>query len=529
MSPTHRRKSVSAALCISALALAAQPVMNARGPATQFRFVEIGAQRGIAPFVPAQGMVNGIAAADYDDDGDIDLFVATDEGVPHHLYRNRGDGHFEDVALTSGIDTLQQGRGALLIDLDGNLDGNNLLDLIIVGDCFNTSDPKCANRDTILVYRQTQPGVFVEVTAQSGFGEDRVSDSASHRGGIASGDLNGDGWPDLVLGLWGGEARVLLNQQDGTLSEHSLQSNLGGVLSWHWQPLIHDFDGDNDQDLFWAIDFAPNKLWLNDGSATFTDGAQQAGLDLAWNDMGAALGDFDNDGDFDIGVTEVEDLALDRHGVLFRNDSQDGTLAFNEIGRQAGVGGIWWGWGTTFGDLDLDGLLDLVVTNGMVSAPPYDQDPSKCFLNLGPGQELWFDDVSREVGFDDTFIASGLVAFDMDRDGDLDLAQATSDGGLRLLENRRFGLAARRHWITIQPQMDGPNARAIGAVVSVRVGDVTRTRAITAGTSMLCQEPAEAHFGLGDAPIIDEIRVRWPDGSESVYKDVAADRVVVVR
>lgn len=504
---------------------AAQPVAHTQGPAVSFRFVEVGAQRGIQPFAPAPGMANGIAAADYDNDGDIDLFVATAEGTPHHLYRNRGNGFFDDVALASGIDTLQQARAGLWIDLDADL----LLDLVLFGDCFNSSDPDCANRDTILVYRQVQPGIFVEATAEVGFGEDRVTNSTSHRGGVAAGDLNGDGWLDLVIGIWGGEARVMLSQRDGTLKEHSSQSKIGGFLNWHWQPLIHDFDGDGDQDVFWAIDFGPNNLWINKGNATFSDIAPMAGIDLAWNDMGAALGDFDNDGDMDIGVTEIEDVGLDRRGVLFRNESVDGVLAFDEIGRPAGVGGIGWGWGTTFCDLDLDGLLDLVVTNGMVNAPPYDTDPSKCFLNVGPGKELRFADVSSEVGFNDTFIASGLVAFDMDRDGDLDLVQATSNGGLRLLENRRVGHGARGHWITIRPRMDGPNARAIGAVVSVRVGDVTRTRVISAGTSILCQEPAEAHFGIGPALVVDEIRVRWPDRSESVYRNVAADRVVEVR
>lgn len=507
---------------MACLVAAAQPVSNS--PRAGFRFVEVGAERGIGKFVAAPGMVNGIAAADYDDDGDIDLFVATGEGTPHHLYRNRGDGHFEDVAIASGIGTLQRARGGLWVDL--NHDG--LLDLVVVGDCFASDVPDCIDRDTIIAYRQVEPGVFREATAKSGFGEDRLVNSTSHRGGIAAGDLNGDGLLDLVIGIWGGEARVLCGRANGPLAERSVESGIGGILSWHWQPLIHDFDGDGDQDVFWAIDFAPNNLWLNKGDATFVDGAAAAGVDLAWNDMGAALGDYDNDGDLDIGVTEVEDFDLDRHGVLFRNDSAGGVLAFREVGRQAGVGNIWWGWGTTFADLDLDGLSDLIVVNGMPDSPPYDEDPSKCFRNLGPGKELRFEDVSAEVGFNDRYIASGVVAFDMDGDGDPDVAEATLNGGVRLHENRRFGEIARRHWINIRPRMDGPNRRAIGAVVHVRSGDLLQTRLISAGTSMLCQEPAEALFGLGGAGVVDEIRVRWPDGRESVYEDVLADRVVEI-
>jgi len=304
---------------------------------------------------------------------------------------------------------------------------------------------------------------------------------------------------------------------------------LGANLSWHWQSLIHDFDDDGDQDLFWAIDFTHNRLWINQGRAVLVDRAPQAGLDLAWNDMGAALGDIDNYGDMDIAVTEIEDDNLDRHGVLFRNDSTEGTLAFTEIGQEAGVANIGWGWGVTFADFDLDGRLDLAVTNGMVNSPPYDKDQSRLFWNRGPGAQPMFQNVSDAVGFNDTFIASGLVAFDMDRDGDLDLVQATRTGGLRLLENRRFSQSATRHWITIQPRMDAPNHLAIGAVVSVSAGGITQTRVVTAGTSILSQEPAEAHFGLGRFGTVDEIRVRWPDGTESVYKGVAGDRVVEVR
>jgi enediyne biosynthesis protein E4 len=242
--------------------------------------------------------------------------------------------------------------------------------------------------------------------------------------------------------------------------------------------------------------------------------------------MGLALGDYDNDGDFDVYVTNI--FALDNpedqgYNVLFRNDTISGEPMFSDVSFASGVERGYWGWGATFLDGDNDGWLDIAATNGRV-----DPDPSVFFLNPGSdGGE--FENVSESVGFDDTFYGSTLISLDFDRDGDVDLVQSTQDGPLRLLENRSVGDGgAIGHFLVIRPRMSGANRRAIGATVSVEVDGLVMTRQILAGTSYLGQEPAEAHFGLGDGEWVDRVRVRWLGGGETTLEGVSADRVITI-
>ncbi len=500
----------------------AQPTAGLGMGSPGYVFVEVAEDRGISGHVPAAGMAHGLAAADYDNDGDIDLLLPTEEGHPPLLFRNRGDGFFDEVGVDSGLTWDGRTRGALMADLNGD----DLLDVILMGDCFAIGDPTCPGREKVRVYVQQPDHSFVDVTKVCGIAPDDIVNEDHHRGTINAGDVNGDGWLDLFTALWSGGGRLLLNNGRGGFVDVTKDAGFAVGESHFWQSVLYDADADGDLDIFSAIDFAPNVLWLNDGSGIFRPADESAGVGIAFNDMGVSLGDFDNDQDFDIAITEIYTEQLKKHGVLLRRDGPPETPVFVEIGEQAGVMRHGWGWGVTFCDFDLDGWQDLLVTGGF-NVTPYDTDPTRLYHNLGPGQELWFEDIAPAVGMDDREIAGGIVAFDMDRDGDLDVAQVTYTGGVRLLEHRRLRLD--RHWITIQPRSDGPNRRAIGAVVQVRTGDLTQTRLITAGTSLLSQEPAEAHFGLGASRVIDEVRVLFPDGSERVLRDVAADQVLVVR
>ena len=495
--------------------LAAAPLTGA-----PLRFVDVGPDRGIQSYSMAPGMTGGVAAADFDDDGDIDLFVPNREGAPDQLYRNLGHGQFEEIAAEVGLASLQRSRVALWLDFDGD----HLLDLFVAGDCF-LATPDCPDVSTLKLYRQTGDGCFADVTLEAGLTDDLIVHSGQHRGGVCAGDVNNDGYLDLVTGVWGGEARLWLNNGDGTFTDFSAASGLGGVNEGHWQPVMHDFDGDGALDIFAAIDFTANHLWINQNDATFVDAAPAAGVDSDWNEMGVVVADYDNDGDLDVYITEIADN--ERHNLLYRNDSQDGSLQFTDVAVAAGVDDTGFGWGTTFLDADNDGLLDLAVTNGYFNSPAID-DQSKFFLNAG-GDPTTFTDVSSEVGFDDTLWGSSLIALDFDRDGDLDLVQTCAQGGpLRLLENQRSIEAAANNFLVIQPRMAGPNHRAIGAVVRVNAGGLTMTRLISAGTSLMGQEPAEAVFGLGTASAADTVTIKWPNGSETELHDVAANQVLTV-
>jgi hypothetical protein len=299
------------------------------------------------------------------------------------------------------------------------------------------------------------------------------------------------------------------------------------VLERH-QPMMYDFNQDGWIDIFAAVDFSPNELWINQKNNTFVDLARAAGVDHSMNEMGVTLGDYDNDGDLDMFVTNIY---LDgKHNLLYRNDSVPDTMRFVDVSQAMGVADSRWGWGTTFMDVDNDGDVDLAATNGYFNTP-WSTDTSKFFWNQEVGT-LPFIEVGVAVGFDDDDWGSALAAADFDMDGDLDLLQACTGSLLttarvRLYDNQPGLLADQNNWLIVRPRIDGANRFAIGAVVRASGGGLEMMRLISAGTSYLSQEPAEAFFGAGPATALD-VRIEWPDGAVSVVNGVAVNQVVTI-
>lgn len=492
----------------------------------QVNFVEIGAQRGIAPYQMAAGQGGGVAAADFDNDGDIDFFVPTADGTPHQLYRNLGNGVFQEIAAARGLALTERGRGALWFDYDGD----NRLDLLVTRDCFETS----CNGSMLRLYRQSPNGSFIDVTSPAGLSETGLT-TIMHRGGAAAADLNGDGWLDLVTAVWQGPLRLWLNQGNGRFSDVTAASGISTGFRGHWQPVIVDLDGDGRLDIYVSVDFSQNRLWRGTGASggvpRFTDVAASANCDNAMNDMGVALGDYDEDGDPDLYVTNIFTNLF--YNILLRNDSTSGKAGFAERSMPAGVRNGGWGWGTTFFDVNNDTFLDLVETNGWEQAQWL--QPPRLYVNNSQSPPK-FIDFASSAGFTQDAWGSSIVAFDADRDGALDLLHTVSGGNLELFQSQLSAGTGNRHYLVIRPrQTTAPasrNARAIGARVRVeftdQTGSRTLTRWITAGISFLGQEPAEAHFGLGGATSAIKVTVFWPNGSETAFCNVPTDDVLTL-
>ena len=508
-------------LCACAFFLASAPA------GAQVAFVENAAGFGIGGFRSSMGMGNGVAAADFEDDGDIDVFVPNAAGAPDQFYRNLGHGRLEEVARRFGLASVQNSRVALWFDYNGD----NRLDLLVGADCF-MSPGDCDKLQTLTLYAQTPRGFLVDVSTDAGLTNVLPLTEKQHLGGLAAGDLDRDGDLDFLVVEWAeartlDDSRLFRNNGDGTFSDVTRGSGIDGTKDARWQPLMFDLTGDGYPDIFSAVDFGPNRLWTHQGDLWFVDSAPASGTDSAFNEMGAVLGDPDNDRDLDIYVTNVTKAAgftpPFRHNVLFLNRTEARELYFDEVAVSAGVAETSWAWGATFLDADRDGWLDLAVTNGFTS-PPHDRDRSAFFVN-DRTIPLHFTERSDESGFNDTYWGSSLIAIDLDRDGDQDLVQTTVGGPLRVMENTTVNA---NHWLVVRPRSGGLNRRAIGATVRATAGGITMTRPITAGMSFMGQEPSEAFFGLGTAMIVDTVTVEWPDGSVTTMNNIAADQAITV-
>lgn len=525
---THGIRSKTTSLLTTNLLALALVVVCTPALQAQLMFNEVGESRGMLAYETQWGVGAGGAAADFDNDGDIDLFVPTAEDMPHQLYRNLGDGTFEEIAVAAGVGATTPARMALWFDYDG--DGR--LDLLTGSDCwsYSTTDlPDCVAGNTYTLYRQVADAQFQDVTEAAGMVDDLINESQEHRGGMAAGDLNNDGYIDVVAGLWRSDTQIWRNNGDGTFTDIRVESGVGGEeTGHHWQPVLNDFNEDGWLDIFYAIEFIGNELWINQGDETFVNVAVAAGADNAMNDMGVGMGDFDNDGDVDTYVTNV--AAADFHNVLMRNESVGDTMMFDEVAEEYTVNDGHFGWGATFFDADNDGDMDLAATNGFTDQT----DPSVFWRN--DGGPTVFTEVAAQIGFNDTYWGSALMAADFDRDGLMDMFQVCNGSGapnepkLRILENQSTGTTLDNNFLVIKPRMNGPNQRAIGARVVAEVGGVTMTRVITAGISFGGQEPAEAHFGLGSATQADKVTIYWPSGQNVVSSlaDVSAGQVKTV-
>lgn len=479
---------------------------------------------------PSREFGVGPAAADYDNDGDVDLFFPQAFEYPDELYRNNGDGTFSEIGALAGVSSLKESRCALWFDFDND----GLLDLFVARDpdAPPGQDPIDADATTAgnYLYRNLGDGTFEDVTSLSGDLAANPNPDGFFRltlGGVAATDFNDDGFLDVYLTCWACANALYRNNGDGTFSEIA---GLAGVVASNssWAPMFADIDRDGDQDLLLNVDFGPNQLYLNQGNETFVNTASTTGFNSDFNEMGMAMADVDRDGDLDVFSTNIEKpfpnaATLSDYSVLFRNDWDGNSLVFTEIGDSAGVRRTGWGWGCTWIDGTNNTWVDLAVTNGWRN-PLYDMDQSCYFVNSGAGT---FAEMGTSVGFNQTKLGRGLIALDFDLDGGIDLCETNLNDDAILFRNDTPNLG---HWIEINLIGSGPgNQFAVGAEVSVTASGVTQRRLVSAGTSFLSQEPYRQHFGLGSSPTATSISIRWPGGTTETIEDVRGDRVATIR
>ncbi|MFN8603518.1 MAG: CRTAC1 family protein [Candidatus Binatia bacterium] len=474
-------------------------------------------------------VAGGVAAADYDRDGYPDLFVVRGDLGPAHLFRNRGDGTFTDVAEQAGVAV---GPGRYSSATFGDVDGDGWRDLIVVG--FDGTQP--------VLLRNRGDGTFEDITAGSGLLLPQL-----HSFSASFGDYDRDGDLDLFVSRWSSRflnshasgGQLWRNDGSGGFTDVSLAAGIPILatrmydvpeLDLSFTGNFVDIDSDGWLDLLVTVDFMGSRVLRNRGDGTFEDVTDTAVVNDE-NGMGSAIGDYDNDGDLDWFVTSIWDpngIVEGNWGItgnrLYRND---GAGNFSDATDDAGVRVGWWGWGATFADLNNDTHLDLVHVNGWgplddEQSFEFHDDPARCFLSNGDGT---FSEGAEMLGIADRGQGRGVVAFDYDRDGDLDLFFSNNNGSPRLFRNDGGNESGH---LDVKLNAAGRNRSGIGARIRATTGGVTQMRELRAGTNFESQNPAEAHFGLGDAGSVEELRVSWPDGSETSLADVRAGRAVVV-
>jgi len=481
-------------------------------------FRDVAAEAGVGAVNRAgEGVSMGAVWGDYDNDGLEDLLVYK-WGYPQ-LFHNLGNGHFEDVTAQSGLRSWMNSNGAVWFDFDRD----GLLDLYITGyfrsdiDFWHLKSTRimqeswefASNGGKNLLFKNLGNGHFKDVTDSLGVGSTRWTLAA------AAADFNDDGWPDLYL----------------------------------------------------ANDYGPEELYLNREGKRFE--LAHAGLeDDSKSGMAVALGDVYNRGEHDVFVTNISEKGFLFQGNNLRLNFLKELGKFNEVATGV-VADAGWAWGAQFGDLNNDGLLDLVVANGFISADSTRSywyamskiagaqgnifedaknwpaigsaslsgyERSRVLLNRGPAGG-GFVDVAPQAGVTDLLDGRGVAMADLFNNGLLDVVVANEKGRALLYRNDsdgrspspdgRGGQGVRTHWVELKLVGTRSNRSAIGAEVTAEIGPGRQRQVVDGGSGFCSQNDRRLHFGLGNQRL-GRVTIRWPSGIEQVVNGLTIDQLHVV-
>jgi hypothetical protein len=514
---------------------------------------------GIEPHVAALGA--SVSVTDFDGDGKPDLYFTNSRfGEPNALYRNKGDGTFEDVAASAGLADLNRaGEGVSMGAVWGDFDNDG--------------------REDVLVYRYGYLALFRNV---DGHHFEDVTEKAGLRRWVNSNgaiwlDYDRDGLLDLYvtayfrsdLDLWhlattkimhnsfefatnGGKNLLFHNLGGGKFEDVTDKMGVGSTR-WSLAAASADFNGDGWPDIYLANDYGPEELYLNDHGRRFI--LTTAGLESeSKSGMAVALGDAFNRGRLDAFVTNISE-----RGYLFQNNN----LRLNEMPEarrfrnvaEGEIADAGWAWGAQFGDLNNDGANELFVANGFISAdrkknywyamskiagangrffedaatwPAFGDaslsgyERSRVYLNRGVAG--WVD-VAKKVGVTDVYDGRAVALADLSNRGAVDVIVANQNQPAVLYRDYPD---STNHWIAFRLIGTRSNRSAIGAEIVLESGDLRQRRVVDGGSGFASQNDRRLHFGLGTREWVDRVVIHWPSGTQQVLQRPAIDRFITV-
>jgi tetratricopeptide (TPR) repeat protein len=526
---------------------------------------------------------NGVTFGDIDGDGLDDLYICQPAGLPNRLFRNRGDGTFEDITEAAGVGVLENTACALLIDIDN--DGRQ--DLVVV----RTNGP--------LLFLNQGGGRFQQKPNAFRF----TNPPQGTFTGAAAADYDRDGWLDLYFCLYvyyqgtdqykypspyfaaenGPPNFLFRNNRDGSFRDVTAETGLNrNNTRYSFCCGWNDYNGDGWPDLYVVNDFGKKNLYRNNRDGTFTDVAAQAGVEDIGAGMSACWTDYDNDGWPDLYVADMWTAAGERVSMLdafqkevpnairdaYRKHARGNSLfrngkegRFTDASAGAGVEMGRWSWSSDAWDFDHDGYADLYIANGMVSGPnradlnsffwrqvvarsPNEAKPSHDYeqgwtaLNELLRSDFSWSGYERNVFYannrDGTFSdVSGCVDLDFPEDGRaFALADLDHDGRLELLVKNRNSPQLRL-MKNVAADLGGSiafrltgrtcNRDAIGAAITITTSSGRQTKCLQAGSGFLSQHSKEVHFGLGGAQGPVQASIFWPHGLKQEFQNLPSN------
>ncbi|WNC67374.1 FG-GAP-like repeat-containing protein [Thalassotalea nanhaiensis] len=468
----------------------------------------------------------GMAAGDYDNDGDIDVFIIGGEHSLAKLYQNDGKGVFVDIAKEAGVQLLGLYSGPSFADTDNDGD----LDLFVGG----------LNGNASYLFVNQGDSTFTKKVAFK-LTDHVVSSSFS--------DIDNNGDLDLIVSRYGSKVSDNLqylwrNNSNNNFINIDDEAGLNNALVVKSKPIdfsfsssFADINNDGYADLLLASDFVKSSLLVNDQTGTFADSTHN--MNISVNDlsgMGSAIADYDNDGDLDWFIGGI--FALDpTTGSLSHSGNKllqnDGSGVFKDVSYISGISDGGWSWGSCFADFNNDGHQDIFQTNGWTSygereqgTEDFNQDTVKLFIADGNGG---FDSQNTKLGLTEKGQGRAVVCFDADNDGDIDLLlQNNDDGKNALVFYENVNGSNLGNFLKLKLTTPEKNRFAIGAKVTINVANTTQMREVNINNNFTSHNPAELHFGLADHSKVERITIEWPNGHLQIITDVDANQSLII-